>query len=236
MQPIPVMEGTVDAVTESRSFLVKVYMWMSAGLFITAGVSIAPILALGESTYTELLLENIPIFYGLLIFEVLLVWGLSAIMHKIPSILGVLIFLFYSFLNGVTLSPIFIVYTGGSIFSTFAVCAIMFGGTSILGYITKMDLSRFGAFFMMALFGLLGAMVVNLFLQSDGMSWIISLIGVLLFVGLTAYDTQKLKNMSSGIDSASEEGRKASIMGALTLYLDFINLFLFLLRLLGRRR
>jgi FtsH-binding integral membrane protein len=230
------MEGTVDAVTESRSFLVKVYMWMSAGLFITAATTIAPILVLGESTYTELLFENIFIFYGLLLFEVLLVWGLSAIMHKIPSILGVFIFLFYSFLNGVTLSPIFIVYTGGSIFSTFAVCAIMFGGTSVLGYITKMDLSRFGAYLTMALIGLIGAMVVNLFLQSDSMTWIISLVGVVLFVGLTAYDTQKLKNMSSGIDSASEEGRKASIMGALTLYLDFINLFIFLLRLLGKRR
>jgi len=236
MQPIPVIEGTVDSVVESRTFLIKVYMWMSFGLFITAGISIAPILVLGESTYLNLLVENIYIFYGLLVFELLLVWGLSAMIHKIPSILGILIFLFYSFLNGITLSPIFIIYTGGSIFSTFAVCAMMFGGTSIIGYITKMDLSKFGAYLMMALFGLIGAMLVNLFLNSDKMSWIISFIGVIIFVGLTAYDTQKLKNMSGSIDSVSEEGRKASIMGALTLYLDFINLFLFLLRLLGKRK
>ena len=111
----------------------------------------------------------------------------------------------------------------------------MFGGTSILGFITKMDLTKFGAFLTMALIGLIAAMVVNLFLNSSMMSWIISLIGVILFVGLTAYDTQKIKKMAGGIDAASEDGKKASIMGALTLYLDFINLFLFLLRLLGRR-
>jgi FtsH-binding integral membrane protein len=211
-------------------------MWMAFGLFITSAVSIAPFLVLGESAYMELLVENIFIFYGLLLFELLIVFGLTAMIHKIPAVVGILVFLFYSFLNGITLSPIFIVYTGASIFSTFAVCAIMFGGTSILGFITKIDLSRFGGFLMMALFGLIGAMVVNLFLQSDKMSWIISFIGVILFVGLTAYDTQKIKNMSGYVDSSSEEGQKASIMGALTLYLDFINLFLFLLRLLGRRR
>ena len=236
MQPIPVMEGTIDSVTESRTFLVKVYMWMSAGLFITAGVTIAPFFILSESKYLDLLLDNIIIFYVLLGFEFLLVWGLSAMIHKIPSVIGLLVFLFYSFLNGITLSPIFIIYTGGSIFSTFAVCAMMFGGTSIIGYITKMDLTKMGAYLMMALFGLVGAMIVNLFLRSDSMTWIISLVGVVIFVGLTAYDTQKLKNMSGSVDSASEEGKKASIMGALTLYLDFINLFLFLLRLLGRRR
>jgi uncharacterized protein len=236
MQPIPVMETTVDSVVESRTFLAKVYMWMSLGLFITAGVSFAPFFFLNEERYLDFVLNNILIFYGLLAVEFLIVWGLSAMIHRIPSILGSLIFLFYSFLNGITLSPIFLVYTGGSIFSTFAVCAMMFGGTSIIGYITKMDLSKFGTFLMMALFGLIGAMVVNLFLESNMISWIISLAGVVIFVGLTAYDTQKLKNMSGSIDGASEEGRKASIMGALTLYLDFINLFLFLLRLLGRRR
>jgi FtsH-binding integral membrane protein len=236
MQPVPVMETAIDSASASRVFIAKVYMWMAFGLFITSAVSIAPILVLGERTYIELLVENIFIFYGLLIFEVLIVFGLTAMINKIPAIVGILAFLFYSFLNGVTLSPIFIVYTGASIFSTFAVCAIMFGGTSILGFITKIDLSRFGGYLTMALFGLIGAMVVNLFLQSSGMSWIISFIGVILFVGLTAYDTQKIKNMSGYVESSSEEGQKASIMGALTLYLDFINLFLFLLRLLGRRR
>ena len=236
MQPIPVMEAAVDTAAGSRVFIAKVYMWMAIGLFITAAVSIAPFIILGEDTYTELLYENIFIFYGLLLFEVLLVFGLTAMIHKIPAFVGILAFMFYSFLNGITLSPIFIVYTGASIFSTFAVCAIMFGGTSILGFITKIDLTRFGGFLTMALFGLIGAMFVNMFLHSDKMSWIISFIGVILFVGLTAYDTQKIKNMSGYVDNSSEEGQKASIMGALTIYLDFINLFLFLLRLLGKRR
>jgi len=236
MQPIPVLEGAVDSASSSRVFIAKVYMWMAIGLFITSVISVAPFLVLGESEYMMLLVENIFIFYGLLIFELLLVFGLTAMINKIPAIVGILVFMFYSFLNGITLSPIFILYTGASIFSTFAVCAIMFGGTSILGFITKIDLSRFGGFLTMALFGLIGAMVVNLFLQSDRMTWIISFIGVILFIGLTAYDTQKIKNMSGYVDSSTEEGQKASIMGALTLYLDFINLFLFLLRLLGRRR
>jgi FtsH-binding integral membrane protein len=236
MEPIPVMQDSYTGqVDTARTFILKVYMWMSLGLFITAAVSIAPILVLGETQYYNLIVENIFIFYGLLILEFLIVLGLTFLMNKIPAILGLLLFLFYSFLNGITLSPIFLVYTGASIFSTFLICAMMFGGTSILGFITKMDLTKMGGFLTMALFGLIGAMIVNIFLNSNTMSWIISLVGVIIFVGLTAYDTQKLKNMAGYIDSASEEGKKASIMGALTLYLDFINLFLFLLRLLGRR-
>lgn len=236
MEPIPVMQDSyTGAVDTSRTFIVKVYMWMALGLFLTAAVSIAPILMLGEEQYTKLIVENIFIFYGLLVLELLIVLGLSFLIGRMPAILGFALFLVYSFLNGVTISPIFLVYTGASIFSTFFVCAVMFGGTSVLGFITKMDLTKFGAYLTMALFGLIAAMVVNLFLNSNMMSWIISFVGVVIFVGLTAYDTQKIKNMSGSIDSASEEGKKASIMGALTLYLDFMNLFLFLLRLLGRR-
>ncbi|HAX48363.1 MAG TPA: hypothetical protein DCX92_05200, partial [Bacteroidetes bacterium] len=194
-----------------------------------------PFLVLSETQYINLISEYIFVFYGLLIVEFLIVLGLSFLINKMPAILGLAAFLFYSLLNGITLSPIFIIYTGASIFSTFLICAMMFGGTSILGFITKMDLSKFGGYLTMALIGLIVAMVVNIFLNSSMMSWIISFVGVLLFVGLTAYDTQKIKNMAGSIDSASEDGKKASIMGALTLYLDFINLFLFLLRLLGKR-
>jgi FtsH-binding integral membrane protein len=111
----------------------------------------------------------------------------------------------------------------------------MFGALSVLGFVLKLDLTKFGSYLMMALVGLIVASVVNIFLNSSMMGWLISLAGVVIFVGLTVYDTQKLKNMAGYIDSASEDGKKASIMGALTLYLDFINLFLFLLRLLGRR-
>lgn len=236
MEPIPVMQDSyTGAVDTARNFILKVYMWMSLGLFLTAGVSIAPYMVLSPSEYYNLLVENIFIIYGLLVVEFLIVLGLTFLINKIPAVLAFAAFVIYSLLNGITLSPIFLVYTGASIFSTFLVCGMMFAGTSVLGFITKMDLTRFGGFLTMVLIGLIIAMAVNFFLRSDTMSWIISLIGVLLFVGLTAYDTQKIKNMAGGIDSASEDGKKASIMGALTLYLDFINLFLFLLRLLGKR-
>ena len=236
MEPIPVMQDSyAGEQDQARTFILKVYIWMSVGLFITAAVSAAPFILLTELQFYNLISEYIFVFYGLLIFEFLIVLGLSYLINKIPAIIGLLVFLFYSVLNGITLSPIFLIYTGGSIFTTFLVCSMMFGGTSILGFITKMDLTKFGAYLTMALFGLIAAMVVNFFLNSNLMSWIISFVGVLLFVGLTAYDTQKIKNMAGYIDSSSEEGKKASIMGALNLYLDFINLFLFLLRLLGKR-
>ncbi len=236
MEPIPVMQDSYAGEQDTaRTFILKVYIWMAAGLFITAATSIAPFLLFSESQIMNMIADNIFVFYGLLIFEFLIVLGLSYAINKIPAILGLAIFLFYSFLNGVTLTPIFLIYTGASVFSTFLICAMMFGGTSILGFITKMDLTKFGAYLTMALIGLIVAMVVNLFLNSSFMTWIISLIGVILFVGLTAYDTQKIKKMAGFIDASSEDGKKASIMGALTLYLDFINLFLFLLRLLGRR-
>ena len=236
MEPVPVMQDSYTSEVDSaKSFILKVYLWMTAGLFITACVSVAPFILLSESQFYNLIAEYIYVVYGLMILELAIVFGLSYAINKIPAALGFVIFLFYAFLNGVTLSPLFLIYTGGSIFSTFLICSMMFGGTSILGYITKMDLTKFGGFLTMALIGLIVAMVVNLFLNSSFMSWIISLVGVVLFVGLTAYDTQKIKNMAGSIDSKSEDGKKASIMGALTLYLDFINLFLFLLRLLGRR-
>lgn len=236
MEPVPVMqESYTSEVDSAKSFILKVYLWMTAGLFITACVSVAPFILLSETQFYNLIAEYIYVVYGLMILELAIVFGLSYAINKIPAALGFVIFLFYAFLNGVTLSPLFLIYTGGSIFSTFLICSMMFGGTSILGYITKMDLTKFGGFLTMALIGLIVAMVVNLFLNSSFMSWIISIVGVVLFVGLTAYDTQKIKNMAGSIDSKSEDGKKASIMGALTLYLDFINLFLFLLRLLGRR-
>jgi hypothetical protein len=237
MEPIPVMQDSYElSVDTAKTFILKVYMWMSLGLFLTAGVSVAPILVLGQVAYENLVYEYIYVIYVLMLLELGIVFGLSAAINKIPALLGYGLFMFYAFLNGVTLSPIFIIYTGGSIFSTFLVCSMMFGGTSILGFITKMDLSKLGGYLTMALIGLIVALVVNIFLNSSMMTWIISLAGVVIFVGLTAYDTQKIKNMAGSIDSASEDGKKASIMGALMLYLDFINLFLFLLRLLGSRK
>lgn len=234
MQPYPVMESTTTVSEVQSSFVLKVYNWMTMGLALTALVALAIEVVLPGIRW--IMLENPIIFYGLLILELAIVWGLSAAISKIPSVLAILIFLAYAALNGVTFSILFLIYTSGSIAYTFFITAAMFGATSVFGFITKMDLSRFGGILMMALFGLIIASVVNIFVGSSPLDWIISIAGVFIFVGLTAYDTQKIKNMSVGIDSSSEEGGKASIMGALTLYLDFINLFLFLLRILGRRR
>jgi uncharacterized protein len=232
MQPYPVAE-TVQASEVQRSFILKVYNWMAMGLAITAVVS----LAMFKFVDIQLLFSRyIFVFWFLLIFEVALVWGLSFAINKIPAVLATLAFMFYAAINGLTLSIIFLAYTATSIASTFFITAFMFGATSVFGYFTKIDLTRIGGFMFMALIGLIIASIVNIFVASGPLYWIISYAGVVIFVGLTAYDTQKIKNMSIGIDSSSEEGGRASVMGALTLYLDFINLFLFLLRILGRRR
>jgi FtsH-binding integral membrane protein len=232
MQPYPVAE-TVQASEVQRSFILKVYNWMAMGLAITAVVS----LAMFKFVDIQLLFSRyIFVFWFLLIFEVALVWGLSFAINKLPAVLATLAFMFYAAINGLTLSIIFLAYTATSIASTFFITAFMFGATSVFGYFTKIDLTRIGGFLFMALIGLIIASIVNIFVASGPLYWIISYAGVIIFVGLTAYDTQKIKNMSTGIDSSSEEGGRASVMGALALYLDFINLFLFLLRILGRRR
>ena len=235
MEPIPVVQSSTTTTSEVQaSFVLKVYNWMTMGLAITALVSLGIEMVMPGIRFV--MLENPFIFYGLLILELAIVWGLSAAINKIPAIVATLVFLAYAALNGVTFSIIFLVYSLGSIAYTFFITAAMFGATSVFGFVTKMDLSRIGGILMMALIGLIIASVVNIFVASEIFDWIISYVGVAIFVGLTAYDTQKIKNMSAGIDSSSEEGGKASIMGALALYLDFINLFLFLLRIMGRRR
>jgi len=235
MEPIPVTQSSTRAESEVQaSFILKVYNWMTMGLAITALVALAIEMVIpGIRTF---LLQNMFIFWFLLILELGLVWGLSAAINKIPAIAAILLFLAYAGLNGVVFSTLFLIYSLGSIAYTFFITAAMFGATSVFGFVTKMDLSRIGGILMMALIGLIIASVVNIFVASEIFDWIISYVGVAIFVGLTAYDTQKIKNMSTGIDSSSEEGSKASIMGALALYLDFINLFLFLLRIMGRRR
>jgi hypothetical protein len=233
MQPYPVV-GTTVAREASASFILKVYNWMTMGLAITALVALAIEMIVPE--VRDFMLVNYYIFWGLLIMELVLVWGLSAAINKLPAVLATLIFLFYAALNGVTFSVIFLVYQLGSIAYTFFITAAMFGAMSVFGYVTKIDLTKVGGFLMMGLVGLIIASVVNIFVASSTLDWLISYIGVFIFVGLTAYDTQKIKNMSMNVESASEEGNKASIMGALALYLDFINLFLLLLRIMGRRR
>jgi uncharacterized protein len=218
---------------EVRRFLLHVYNWMTMGLAVTG------IVAFGVSTSNVLLrfiVMNPFIFYGLMIAQLLVVIILSAAINKMPSVVAVGAFFFYAFLTGLTFSILFLVYTSGSIAYTFLICAAMFGSVSIFGYITKMNLAGVGIFMMMGLFGLIIASIVNIFLQSPMLYWIISYIGVLIFVGLTAWDTQRIKKMAQATSFETEEGKKAAIMGALTLYLDFINMFLFLLRIMGNRR
>ncbi|MDM8551550.1 Bax inhibitor-1/YccA family protein [Desulfobacterales bacterium HSG2] len=214
------------------TFIQSVYNWMAIGLGLTALV--AYIVANNET----LLNLTYKIRFFLIIGELALVFILAARVHKMEASTATALFLFYSALNGATLSIIFIVYTMSSIASTFFVCAATFTACSVYGWITKRDLTSIGGFMFMGLIGIIIASLVNLFIQSSAMAMIISYIGVFIFIGLTAYDTQKLKEMAMsqpvGLDAAVV--RKGAILGALTLYLDFINMFLFLLHILGGSR
>ncbi len=216
----------------SRTFLLNVYNWMAIGLAITGFVAYL----VSEFIVPYFFAKYIFVFYGLLIFELIFVFALSWAINKIPAIIAILGFFFYAFLNGLTMSVVFMVYTSASVYMTFFVCAGMFAGMSIFGYITKIDLSRFGSFLYMGLIGVVLGSVVNLFWANSTLYWLITYVGIFVFVGLTAYDTQQIKRMAQEVDGSSEEGKKGAIMGALKLYLDFINLFLLLLRLMGSRR
>ena len=217
---------------DERAFISQVYLWMTTALVVTALV--AAWIA-SDALFVYRLVSS-PLFYILLIGELVAVIALSALINRMSAALATLVFFGYAALNGVTLSLIFLVYTDASITSTFLVAAATFGATSAYGYFTKRDLTGLGGFFVMGLIGFVIASIVNLFLQSTTVYWIITYLGILIFVGLTAYDTQKIKQMAVSGAAGGDAERKASILGALRLYLDFINLFLLLLRVLGRRR
>jgi FtsH-binding integral membrane protein len=218
---------------ESRRFLLNVYNWMTMGLALTGLISYG---VSTSTTFIRFLTLNPIFFWGLLIFQLVIVIGLSAAMNKIPAIVAIGAFFLYAAVTGLSLSVLFLVYTKASIAYTFFICAAMFGSVSVFGYITKMDLSGIGTFMYMGLIGLIIASVVNFFLNSSGLYFIISYAGVVIFVGLTAWDTQKIKKLSYSTSFESEQGKKAAVMGALMLYLDFINMFLFLLRIMGSRK
>lgn len=230
VQTRPVTEEQTSEMV--RRFMLSVYNWMTLGLGLTAVAAFG----IGRSSLVNVILENPMLFWGIIIVQFAVVLGMTFLMKKINSFVAVGLFFVYSLLTGVTFSTLFLVYTESSIFVTFFTCAAMFAGTSVFGYITKIDLSRFGGFLMMGLIGIIIASVVNIFIGSSAIYWISTYAGVLVFVGLTAWDTQKIKNMGMFMDSKSEDGRKASIFGALMLYLDFVNLFLFLLRIMGGRK
>lgn len=218
-----------------NDFVRSVYNWMAIGLCLTAVVALY---VSSNENLIRLIYGNSMILILLIVAELGLVFAISGMINKMSAGTATFLFVLYSALNGVTLSFIFLVYTQTSIVSTFFICAGTFVGCSIYGWITKRDLTSIGGFLMMGLIGIIIASMVNMFFRSPGMSMVISYIGVIVFVGLTAYDTQKLKNMAltqpAGVDGAVV--RKGAILGALSLYLDFINLFLMLLRIFGQGR
>ncbi|KGL48929.1 membrane protein [Porphyromonas cangingivalis] len=216
-----------------RTLMQYVFLWMAAGLGITGLTSL--LLFKNESLIYSLMSSKL-LFYGLIIAEIVVVVYLSARISRMSFGMATALFCAYALLNGLTLSPIFLLYTSQSIAETFFITAGTFSVMAIYGYFTKRDLTRWGSLLFMALIGLIIAMVVNFFLRSGVMSLVISIAGVLIFVGLTAYDVQKIKNLFADVDNANDEVKKIAVLGALTLYLDFINLFLYLLRLFGRRR
>ena len=210
----------------------KVYVWMTLALVITGatayGVATSP--AVLTALYSNQLL-----FWGLFIAELGLVFGISAAINRLSLATATLMFILYSVINGALLSSIFVIYTMSSIASVFFITAGTFAVMALIGYTTKADLTSMGKILFMALIGIIIATIVNIFLKSSGLEMIVSYLGVLIFVGLTAYDSQKIKRMLQMAPDASEGAQKLALLGALTLYLDFVNLFIYLLRIFGRR-
>lgn len=212
----------------------KVYVWMTLALVLTGftayGVATSPGLMMA-------VFSNRILFWGLIIAELALVWTVSARINRLSLTTATLLFVLYSVINGATLSLIFVAYTMTSIANVFFITAGTFAAMSLVGFFVKTDLSSLGRILFMALIGVIIATVVNVFfLKDSGFSLILSYIGVLIFVGLTAYDTQKIKEMLVMADDITEDAQKIALMGALSLYLDFINLFLYLLRIFGNNR
>ncbi len=211
----------------------KVYVWMTLAMVITGfasyGVATSP-------TLLNMIFGNQIVFWGLVIAELALVLGVSAMLHRISLFAATMMFILYSVINGALMSSIFLLYTASSIGQVFFITAGTFGAMSVVGYTTKKDLSSMGRILLMALIGIIIASVVNIFMKSSGLESLISYVGVLIFVGLTAYDSQKIKQMLYTQQTSDEGAQKLALIGALTLYLDFINLFLYLLRILGSRR
>ena len=225
-----------EATIASSSFpalMRKVYTWMALALVITGvtayGVAHSPAMM-------QLIYGNSFVMWGLIIAELALVFIVSGMINRLSLTTATLLFVLYSVVNGATLSVIFLGYSQSVIAKTFFITAGMFGVMSFYGYVTKQDLSSIGKILFMALIGLIIATIVNLFVRSSMFDMILSYVGVVIFVGLTAWDTQKIKQMLLMADGMDESVQKIALMGALSLYLDFINLFIYLLRILGTRR
>ncbi|MFN5935027.1 MAG: Bax inhibitor-1/YccA family protein [Roseiflexaceae bacterium] len=227
------MQSQPQVVAQPRiqSAMQQVYLWMTAGLLVTGAVS--SMVMGNESILVSI--SNPIVFFGLIIAEVILVIALSATIMKLSPAMATGLFLFYAMLNGITLTPLVLVYTASSVAAAFFTTAGSFAALALYGSTTKRDLSGMGKFLLMGVIGLIIASIVNMFIGSGPFSFIISIVGVLVFAGLTVYNTQRLTQMAQQMVTEEDTGRFA-IYGALTLYLDFINLFIYMLRLFGVRR
>lgn len=211
----------------------KVFVWMTLALAITGltayGVATSP-------TILSLIFSSNVTVFGLIIAEFALVFAISGAINRMSLSTATLLFILYSVINGATLSTIFFAFSVATIGKVFFITAGTFGAMALVGYTTKTDLTSMGKLLFMALLGIIIASVVNMFVGSSGLDLILSYVGVLVFVGLTAYDTQKIKQMCQAAPDAGESTQKLALIGALSLYLDFINLFLYLLRIFGNNR
>jgi FtsH-binding integral membrane protein len=218
---------------ENAAFMRKVYAIMAAGLAATGATAFA---VASSEAVTRLIFGNPLVFYGLLFAELLMVWTFSSLVRRVSALAAGGLFFSYAIVNGLTLAVVFLVYTRQSIATTFFVTGGTFAAMSAYGYLTKKELSGLGHFAMMGLIGLLIGSLVNLFLASPMLHWLMTFVGVIVFTCLVAYDTQKIKQLNVIGNAGTDEDHKEAIHGALILYLDFINMFLYLLRVLGRRR
>ncbi len=218
---------------ENAAFLRKVYLIMAAGLAATGGTAMA---VASTPALVQLIFGNPLVFYGLIGVELLMVFTFSAVARRVSALAAGALFLSYAVVNGITMAAIFLVYTRSSIATTFFVTGGTFAAMSAYGYATKRELSGLGHFAMMGLVGLVIASLVNLFLRSPMLHWLTTFVGVIVFTCLVAYDTQKIKQLNVIGNEGTEEDHKEALHGALILYLDFVNLFLYMLRLLGSRR
>ena len=210
----------------------KVYLWMTLAMVITGFTAY---LVATNMSLLSLIYSSKVVMWGLIIVELAIVFGVTAAINKLSLPVATLLFILYSVINGALLSSIFLIYTLSSISTVFFITAGTFGAMSLFGYTTKQDLTSWGKILMMAVVGLIIATIVNLFVKSSGLEMIVSYIGVLIFVGLTAYDTQKIKEMCLQAPDMGETMQKFALLGALSLYLDFINIFIYLLRIFGKQ-
>jgi FtsH-binding integral membrane protein len=217
---------------EQKRFIWRVYRWMTVGLGLSGGVAL---FTASSEAMLNIVLQPF-VMYGLLIAELIMVWSFSAVARRASAAVAAGLFLSYAAVNGLTLAIIFLIYTKTSIAQVFFVTTGTFAAMSLYGWATKRDLTSVGSFCMMGLIGVIIAGVVNIFVRSDMLGFMLSCAGVVVFVGLTAYDTQKIKELNIIGNEGTDEDTKEALHGALVLYLDFINLFLYLLRLLGKRR